>query len=168
MLGGRPDPQRQLTTYMTAPEERPQANRVAELVPAILDGKVTALLEPVRVPNNPDVPLSEDLFRATVAAGMSVLMAGRKMKRVEAARHIARGLSKIGCKHASGKAITPVQIGKWREKMMRDRAAESRAVQRYQMVLKELAGREPIQAVNLLLDSLVDVSRLNFPKKSHS
>jgi hypothetical protein len=69
MLGGRPDPQRQLTTYMTAPEERPQANRVAELVPAILDGKVTALLEPVRVPNNPDVPLSEDLFRATVAAG---------------------------------------------------------------------------------------------------
>jgi hypothetical protein len=229
MLGGRPDPQQQLTTYMTAPEERPQANRVAELVPAILSfrtelltasigfrpdpptqargraknalvgvikfilhlfpneptlalplnellygledldhGKVTALLEPVRVPNNPGVPLSEDLFRATVAAGMSVLMAGRKMKRVEAARHIARGLSKIGCKHASGKAITPVQIGKWREKMMRDRAAESRAVQRYQMVLKELAGREPIQAVNLLLDSLVDVSRLNFPKKPHS
>jgi hypothetical protein len=115
---------------MTAPEERPQANRVAELVPAILSfrtelltasigfrpdpptqargraknalvgvikfvlhlfpneptlalplnellygledldhGKVTALLEPVRVPNNPGVPLSEDLFRATVAAG---------------------------------------------------------------------------------------------------
>jgi hypothetical protein len=211
---------------MEISEQRPQASRVAELVPAILNfktdlrmasisfrpdpptqargcaknalvgvikfvlhlfpneptlamplnellygledldhGKVTPLLEPVRVPNNPGVALSEDLFRATVAAGMSVLMAGRKMKKVEAARHIARGLSKIGCKHASGEPITPVQIGKWREKMMRERAAESRAVQRYQMVLKELAGREPLDAVNLLLGSLADVSPSNFPKK---
>jgi hypothetical protein len=214
-----------VSNYMEMPEQRPPANRVGELVPALLNfrtdlltasvgfrpdpptqargcaknalvgvikfvlhlfpneptlalplnellygledldhGKVTPLLEPVRVPNSPGVALSEDLFRATVAAGMSVLMAGRKMKRVEAARHIARGLSKIGCKHASGEPITPVQIGKWREKMMRERAAESRAVQRYQMVLRELAEKEPLQAVNLL-DSLDGVSRLNFPKK---
>jgi hypothetical protein len=225
-FGGVWNLQRQANRYMEIPKERSQTNRVAELVPAILNfrtelltaslgfrpesstqargcannalvgvikfvlhlfpndptsalplnellygledldhGKVTPLLEPARVPNNPGVSLSEDLFRATVAAGMSVMMTGRRMKRAEAARHVARGLSKIGCKHASGKAITPMQIGKWREKMMRERAAESRAVQRYQMVLKELAGKDPIQGASMLLDSLASVSPSNFPKK---
>ncbi len=71
----------------------------------------------------------------------------------------------MGGKHSSGKAVTASQIGKWREKMMTELAAENRAVARYHLALQMVSGMEPLKAVNFLLDSLTDLSPANFPKK---
>ncbi len=128
-------------------------------------GRVSALLKPTKVFNHPGIALSEDLFRAIVAAAMTRRMDSAGTSRNEAARDIARRLSKMGARHCSGAAITASQIGKWREKMMRERAAENRAVARYQLALQKVSGMEPLEAVNFLLDSLTDLSPANFPKK---
>ena len=78
-------------------------------------GKVPALLKPTKVFNRPGTALSEDLFRAIVAAAMTRRMETPETSRTEAARDIARRLSKMGGKHSSGAVITASQIGKWRE-----------------------------------------------------
>jgi hypothetical protein len=70
-------------------------------------GKVAPLLKPKKVRNRPRAALSEDLFRAIVAAAMTRLMNDTKMSREKAGRDIARRLSKIGGKHPSGAPITP-------------------------------------------------------------
>jgi hypothetical protein len=64
--------------------------------------RVAPLLQPAKVSNRPRTALSEDLFRAIVAAAMTRLVSGTELKRDEAARDIARRLSKMGCKHSSG------------------------------------------------------------------
>jgi hypothetical protein len=128
-------------------------------------GKVAPLLKPKKVRNRPRAALSEDLFRAIVAAAMTRLVNDTKMSREKAARDIARRLSKIGGKHPSGAPITPSQIGKWREKMMTERASENLAVARYERSLQLVSGMEPLEAVALMLSSLTDLSPANFPKK---
>jgi hypothetical protein len=128
-------------------------------------GKVAPFLNPTTVPHSPGTALSEDLFRAIVAAAMTVLVASKKLKRVEAARDIARRLSKMGARHSSGKTVTHTQIGKWREKMMTERAAENVAVAHYEAAKQQVNGMEPLAAVDLILSSLTDLSPANFPKK---
>jgi hypothetical protein len=128
-------------------------------------GKVAPLLKPNKMPNRPRAALSEDLFRAVVAAAMTRLVNDTKMSREEAARDIARRLAKIRAKHCSGKPITPTQIKKWREKMMTELASENLAVARYERSLQLVSGMEPPEAVDLMLDSLTDLSPANFPKK---
>jgi hypothetical protein len=59
-------------------------------------GTVAAFFRPTKVSHRPRLALSDDLFRATVAAAMTVLMGGTKVNRDEAAREIARRLSKMG------------------------------------------------------------------------
>jgi len=126
-------------------------------------GKVAALLTPSKVSNRPRAALSEDLFRATVAAAMTLLIAGTKLKRIEAARDMARRLSKMGCKHPSGKAFAPAEIARWREKAMRERPAENMGAARYQRTLKLAGGKAPLEAVDLILSSLIDLPSANFP-----
>jgi hypothetical protein len=126
-------------------------------------GKVAALLKPSKVSNRPRAALSEDLFRATVAAAMTLLIAGTKLKRIEAARDMARRLSKMGCKHPSGKAFAPAEIARWREKAMRERPAENMGAARYQRTLKLAGGKAPLEAVDLILSSLTDLPSANFP-----
>jgi hypothetical protein len=128
-------------------------------------GKVALLFQPAKVTNRPPTALSEDLFRALVAASMTLLMDGTEMRRDEAARDVARRLSKMGAKHSSGKLITVGQIAKWREKMMTELSSESLAVARYEFTLRMLRGMEPSDAVTMMLDSLPDLSPANFPKK---
>jgi hypothetical protein len=128
-------------------------------------GRVGPLLEPTKVPNRPPSATSEELFRAIVAAAMTLLMDGGKVSRNEAARDIARRLSKMGCKHSSGKPVTGPQIAKWREKMTTEWAAENLAVARYQLALQMVSGEPPVEVVALILDSLTDLSPANFPKK---
>jgi hypothetical protein len=128
-------------------------------------GSVSELFKPKKVLNRPPLALSEDLFRAIVAAAMTRLMEGQKLNRTEAARDVARRLSKMGAAHPSGKSITAMQIAKWREKMMTELASERPAVARYELTLRMLAGMEPLEAVALMLDSLTDLSPANFPKK---
>jgi hypothetical protein len=96
---------------------------------------------------------------------MTRLMEGRRSSRDEAARDVARRLSKIGAKHSSGEAITYRQIAKWREEMMTELASENLAVARYELTLRMLGEMEPSEAVELMLDSLTDLSPANFPKK---
>jgi hypothetical protein len=111
-------------------------------------GKVGPLLEATKVPSNPGISLSDAMFRAIAAAAMSRLVEDTKMSRVEAARDIARRLSKMGAKQSSGKPIGASQIGKWRETMMAGRASEDRAVARYKLTLELVAGAEPLKAVS--------------------
>jgi hypothetical protein len=127
-------------------------------------GKVAPFFRPTKIANRPPSALSEDLFRAIAAAAMTILMGGKKLSRNEAARDVARRLSKMGARPSS-KAITAGQIAKWREKMMTELASENLAVARYQYALKEVAGMEPLRAVALMLESLTDLSPRNFPKK---
>ncbi len=127
-------------------------------------GSVGPLLTPTMVSNRPGMALSEELFRAIVAATMTRLMEGGKKKK-DAAREVARRLAKMGGKTASGAIVRAGQIEKWREKMMTERAAENKDVARYQEALKMLGGMKPEEAVDLLLSSLTDLSPSNFPKK---
>jgi hypothetical protein len=128
-------------------------------------GKVVPFLKPTKVSHSPGTQLSEDLFRAIVAAAMTSLVAGKKLSLNEASRDIAKRLSKMGAKHWSGKAITHGQIGKWREKMMTERAVENAAVAHYEAAKQQVIGMEPLKAVDLMLSSLTDLSPANFPKK---
>jgi len=68
-------------------------------------GKVAALLKASKVSNRPRAALSEGLFRATVAAAMTLLMAGKKLKRIEAARDIAKRLD--GLQTPLGQSFCP-------------------------------------------------------------
>ena len=79
-------------------------------------GTVAAILKPTKVSNRPSLALSEELFRAIVAAAMTKLIDGGTKKK-EAARDVARRLAKMGGKSASGEIIQAGQIEKWREKM---------------------------------------------------
>ena len=128
-------------------------------------GKVVPFLKPTKVSHSPGTALSEDLFRAIVAAAMTLLVTGKKLSLNEASRDIARRLSKMGAKHWSGKAVTHGQIAKWREKMMTERAAENVAVAHYEAAKQQVIGMEPLKAVDLMLSSLTDLSPANFPKK---
>ena len=133
-------------------------------------GTVAAFFRPTKVSHRPRTALSDDLFRAIVAAAMTLLMDGTtvdgaKVSRDEAAREVARRLSKMGGKHSSGKSITGPQISKWRDKMMTERAAENRGVARYQHTLQLVGGMPSHEAVALILDSLTTLSPANFPKK---
>jgi hypothetical protein len=127
-------------------------------------GKVAPLLMPTKVSNRPPLALSEGLFRAIVAAAMTRLMEGRRLSRDEAARDVSRRLAKMGAK-SSRKAIAPRQIAKWREEMMTELASENLAVARYEFTLRTLSGMEHSEAVELMLNSLTDLSPANFPKK---
>jgi hypothetical protein len=128
-------------------------------------GRVASLFRPTKVANRPPTATSEELFRAIVAAAMTLLMNGTKLRRDEAARDVAQRLSRMGCTHPSGKSITGAQIAKWRETMMTERAAENQAVARYEQVLQWASDKPALEAVALILDSLTDLSPVNFPKK---
>jgi hypothetical protein len=127
-------------------------------------GRVSKLFKANKVANRPPLALSEGLFRAIVAAAMTRLMEDRRPSRDEAARDVARRLSKIGAKHSSGEAITYRQITKWREEMMTELASENLAVARYELTMRMLGGMEPSDAVTLMLESLPGLSPANFPK----
>jgi hypothetical protein len=118
-------------------------------------GKVSKLFKAKKVDHRPPTALSEDLFRAIAAAAMTRLMEGRRLKLEEAARDVARRLSRIGAKDASGKAITYRRIAKWREEMMTELASENLAVARYEHTLRMLGEMEPSEAVELMLDKLM-------------
>lgn len=130
-----------------------------------LDRGIAAdVLVPKKVENRPGTALTEELFRAIVAAAMTCLMnAGKKRK--EAAQHIARRLAKLGAKSAGGKPIEAKQIEDWRDKNMTERACENIAAARYNLALDRVRGKDPIAAVDFLLDALTDISPASFPKK---
>jgi hypothetical protein len=139
-----------------------------ELLYALHDldhGKVVPLLAPTKVSHSPGTALSDDLFRAIAAAAMTCLVERTAMSRQEAATDVARRLSKQGfAKNSAGKPITSAQIAKWREKMMTERAAENRAVARYQLALDWVQDKEPQAAVTFLLDALSDLCPSRNPK----
>jgi hypothetical protein len=125
-------------------------------------GTVIPLLTPAETRGRRPNPLSDDLSRALVAAAMTSLMTDRKMSRELASRNIARRLSEMGYR---SRKIGHVQIAKWREKMMTERAAENLAVQRYEFALTWVEGKEPREAVKFLLDNLQALCPTDFPKK---
>jgi hypothetical protein len=128
-------------------------------------GKVVSFLVATKVPHSPGTALSEDLFRAIAAAAMTCLVDRTAMSRHEAAKDIAKRLSRRGFAHPSGKEITPSQITKWRETMMTELASENRAVARYRAALDWVKDKEPQAAVQFLLDALPDLSPARNPKK---
>jgi hypothetical protein len=131
-------------------------------------GKVVPLLEPIKVSKNPGNSLSEDLFRALPAAAMTRLMDHRMMKRADAARDVARRLTKEGYRHPSGEPITGPQVEDWRDKMMTERAAENRAVAQYQLALETVKAMEPREAFEFLMRSMPSLYPPNFPKNPPS
>jgi hypothetical protein len=139
-----------------------------ELLYALNDldlGKVVPLLTPTKVSHSPGTALSDILFRAIAAAAMTCLVDRTTMSRHEAAKDIAKRLSRGGFAHPSGKEITPNQITKWRETMMTELASENRAVARYRAALDWVKDKEPQAAVQFLLDALPDLSPATNPKK---
>ena len=140
-----------------------------ELRFALIDldhGAVAPFLKPTKVPNRPRTGLSEGVFRAIVAAAVTRLIKGKAVSRPDAAAVVAKMLSEMGCRHASGEKISPSQIAKWREKMMTERAAEDLAVARYELALEMTSGMEPLESVKFMLGWLADLSPANFPKKA--
>jgi hypothetical protein len=131
-------------------------------------GKVPALLQPTKVHNNPGLSLVEDLYRALPSAAMTRMMEGRAMNREDAGRYVARRLTKLGYRDASGDEITGSQIMKWREKMMTERAAENRAAAQYQLALRLVNGMEGREAVEFLMQSMPALYPPNFHKKPPS
>jgi hypothetical protein len=123
-------------------------------------GTVIRLLAPADLRGRPPDPLSSELFRALVAAAMTIVMNG--MGREAAARNIAGRLSKLG--YRLGR-IPHVKIAKWREKMMSESPSENLAVQRYELALKLVKDLEPNKAAEFLLDSLRTLCPAEFPKK---
>ena len=128
-------------------------------------GKVVALLGPTKVSHSPGIATSDELFRAMAAAAMTCLVERTAMTRAQAAKDVARRLSRMGYKHPSGKEIKPAQIVDWREKMMTELAAENRAVGRYQTALYWVKDEEPQAALTFLLNALPGVSPARNPKK---
>ena len=114
-------------------------------------GTVIRLLTPSKRRGRRPNELSDELFRAIVAAAMTSLMKSPEMDRDLAARNIARRLKEMG--YSPGN-LTAVQLAKWREKMMTERAAENLAVQRYELALKCVEELAPAEAVKFLLSNL--------------
>jgi hypothetical protein len=138
-----------------------------QLLHALADldrGKVAPLLERTKVSNSPGNSLSSELFRAFPAAAMTRLISSKLMSRNEAAREIAKRLSRMGYKHSAGKPITAARVAKWRDKMTTELATENLAVARYEVALKWVIGMETPAAVEFLLDSLTDLFPPDFPK----
>jgi hypothetical protein len=125
-------------------------------------GTVIPLLAPSKKRGRRPNELSDELFRAIVAAAMTSLMRDQEMDRDLAARNIARRLSEMG--YGPGK-VTAVQVAKWREKMMTERAAENLAVQRYELALEWVKDMQPTAAVKFLLDHLPILHLAHFPKR---
>ena len=92
---------------------------------------------------------------------MTSLMKSPEMDRDLAARNIARRLKEMG--YSPGN-LTAVQLAKWREKMMTERAAENLAVQRYELALKCVKELAPAEAVKFLLSNLPILHPTYFPK----
>jgi hypothetical protein len=61
--------------------------------------------------------------------------------------------------------VTAVQVAKWREKMMTERAAENLAVQRYELALEWAKDMQPTAAAKFLLDHLPILHPADFPKR---
>jgi hypothetical protein len=131
-------------------------------------GKVVPLLKPIEVSNNPGNSLSEDLFRALPAAAMTRLMDHRMVKRADAARDVARRLTKEGYRHPSGEPITGPQVEDWRDKMMTERAAENRAVAQYQLAIETVKAMEAREAFEFLMRSMPSLYPPNFRKNPPS
>ena len=83
-------------------------------------GRVSKLFKAKKVANRPPLALSEGLFRAIVAAAMTRLMEGRRLSRDEAARDVARRLSRMGAKHSCGTVITDVKCSACQHKLLPD------------------------------------------------
>lgn len=107
-------------------------------------------------------PLSDDLFRALVAAAMTSLMRNREISRELAARDIAGRLNKLG--YRLGR-LSHVKLEKWREKMMTESVLENLAVQRYQLALRLVKDMKPDEAATFLLQNLTALYPAEFPKK---
>lgn len=126
-------------------------------------GIVGPLLRPAKVSHRPPNALSDELFRSLPAAAMTLFMQGG-LKRDDAGRTVASRIGKMGYRDASGNRISSVQIAKWREKMMTERASENLAVARYQLALKQVQGKDPADAAGLVLDSLPALYPPQMPK----
>ena len=93
---------------------------------------------------------------------MTSLMRSPEMDRDLAARNIARRLKEMG--YSPGN-LTAVQLAKWQEKMMTERAAQNLAVQRYELALKCVKELAPAEAVKFLLRNLPILHPTTFPKR---
>jgi hypothetical protein len=141
-----------------------------ELACALKDldrGTVAPLLKPAEVGHRPPSPLSDELFKAIPAAAMTLQMKAGK-KRDDAAGEIASRLNRMGYRHPSGDRLEGSQVGKWREKMMTERAAENLAVARYQLALQQVNGMAPAEGAALLLDNIPGLYPQKIPQKPPS
>jgi hypothetical protein len=130
-------------------------------------GIVGPLLKPAKVSHRPPNALPDELFRSLPAAAMTLFMLGGR-KREDAGQAVASDLNKAGYRDASGNRISPVQIAKWREKMMTERAVENLAVARYQLALEQVKGKDPDEAARFILDTMPALYPPQIPKKPAS
>jgi hypothetical protein len=134
-----------------------------DLLQALVDldrGTPNPLFERSKARGRAPIPLSEDLFRAIVAAAMTKRMEGPEISRELAARDIARRLSELGYQP---ERIQFGQIEDWRDKMM-EGDFTSLAVQRYRLALKWVESKQPIEGVKFLLGNLPALYPANFSK----
>jgi hypothetical protein len=134
-----------------------------DLLQALVDldrGTPNPLFDRSKARGRAPIPLSEDLFRALIAAAMTKRMEALEISREQAARDIARRLSELG--YQPGR-IQHGQIEDWRDKMM-EGDFTSLAVQRYRLALKWVESKQPIEGVKFLLGNLPSLYPANFPK----
>jgi len=134
-----------------------------DLLQALVDldrGTPNPLFERSKARGRAPIPLSEDLFRAIVAAAMTKRMEAVEVSREQAGRDIARRLGELG--YQPGR-IQATQIEDWRDKM-REGDTASLAVQRYRLALKLVEPKQPVEGVKFLLGNLPSLYPVNFPK----
>lgn len=128
-------------------------------------GKVMPLLKPKKVTSRPRDSAAIEGFRSFAAVAMDLFVqsgVGRK----EAARDVARALSRMGYDNGPGKIITASRVEDWRDRMMKEPPERNMAAARFHRMKGELQERFPADlkaGARFLLDRLPMVASI--PKK---
>lgn len=131
-------------------------------------GNVEPMMAPKKVAHRPRGSPAIEAFRALAAVAMDLLvLAG--VARKQAARDVARELSRMGYTDGPGKVITGERVEDWRDRVMQEWPAESEAAARFQRMKAQLEARFPSDrkaAARFLLGRLPLV--VPIPKKAPS
>jgi hypothetical protein len=128
-------------------------------------GRVRRLLAPRPVSARPKNSVAIEGFRAFAAVAMDLFVKGG-VPRKQAARDVARALSRMGYNNGPGKIITGPRVEDWRDRIMKKTPENKAAAARFHRMKKELETRYPedlTAAARFLLARLPTV--VPIPKK---
>ena len=130
-------------------------------------GKVVPLLSPKKIKNRPPDSAAKEGFRAFAAVAMDLFVDGG-VERKQAARDVARALSRMGYTNGPGKMISAQRVEDWRDLMKTASPEESEAAARFRRMKAQLQAKFPNDlkaAARFVLGRLPAVVPPQIPKK---